>query len=142
MVLETSRIFNPAFGLFERKLSEDSTIAGIPFNEGLIVYSAWVSILHNKKIFEDPEEFRPERWEHGKMKDRQHLLSFMFSGGARGCIGKRLALLEIKVMMIKLLMRYSGLEEKGIQNGQKRAFDMKLTYEVKNSNVVLKRSIA
>ena len=61
------------------------------------------------------------------------MLSIMFSGGPRGCIGKNLALIEVKVLMIKFLKRYDGLIEEEIKERKSRRMSLDLTYRVKNS---------
>ena len=61
------------------------------------------------------------------------MLSIMFSGGPRGCIGKNLALIEVKVFMIKFLKRYDGLIEEEIKERKSRRMSLDLTYRVKNS---------
>jgi len=63
----------------------------------------------------------------------------LFSGGPRSCIGKQLALMEMKVMMIKFLKRYRSLVELGLKDG-KRAYSFKFVYIVRDSNVILTRN--
>jgi cytochrome P450 len=62
----------------------------------------------------------------------------LFSGGPRGCLGKSLALVEIKVMMIKFLKRYDRLKELALKDG-KRAYDTRFLYVVKDSTVELEK---
>ena len=55
------------------------------------------------RIWEDPEEFRPNRFE------RSNISSVAFNGfgvGPRSCIGKRFSLLEGKRALIALLLDY------------------------------------
>ena len=58
------------------------------------------------------------------------MVSIMFSGGPRGCIGKHLAIIEMKVMMIKFLQRYENLVEM-----KERKYELQLTYHITNSDV-------
>jgi cytochrome P450 len=58
----------------------------------------------------------------------------IFSAGPRSCLGKNLAQLEMKVMMIKFFKRYKNLVEHGWKDG-KRAYDLKLVYCVKDTSV-------
>ena len=64
----------------------------------------------------------------------------MFSGGPRGCIGKNLALTEIKIMTIKFMQRYGNLIEEGIQDEKIRELGMGMTYKVINSSAILTRT--
>ena len=53
--------------------------------------------------FLKPFDFDPDRWEKPEYKDKEQLVSVIFSGRPRSCIDKSLALTEIKVMMIKII---------------------------------------
>ena len=69
----------------------------------------WISNYYDPEIFENPFEFKPQRWEKEESKSYQSMLNYIFSGGPRGCIGKSLALTEAKVFMIKFVQRYENL---------------------------------
>ena len=63
---------------------------------------------YNPYYFQDPHIFRPERWE----TECDNLPPFLmggFSGGARSCIGKHLAMMEAKIGMIKFFKRYKSI---------------------------------
>jgi len=60
----------------------------------------------------------------------------IFSGGPRSCIGKYLALTEIKVMTIKFMQRYETLVEPMAKN---REFELLLTYHMKHDKVTIKK---
>ncbi len=62
----------------------------------------------SKAIYEDPEEFRPERWlgEDGKVKAAPAYCFNSFSHGIRGCIGKQLALQEMKTFTVFFSMKF------------------------------------
>jgi cytochrome P450 len=51
----------------------------------------------------DPELFYPERFE-----DKRHPMAFLaFGQGPRNCIGMRFAMMEIKLLLVHLLSRYT-----------------------------------
>jgi cytochrome P450 len=56
------------------------------------------------RLFEDPETYRPERWENAskKMLEATH----PFSYGNRNCIGQSLAMAEINSILPKLVSRF------------------------------------
>ena len=58
----------------------------------------------------------------------------VFGSGPRACIGKSLALTEIKVMTIMILQRYENIRELGIKE---RAYELPFTIAIKNTNAVL-----
>jgi cytochrome P450 len=131
---ETSRMYSSSIGLFDRILAEDLEMFGVSFKKGTVFGVCWVAHLHNPDIFENPLEFFPERWEKEEAKHRQQLIDLIFSGGPRACIGKNLALIEIKVMIIKFFKRYSNLVEPGIKE---RAYRFLMTLHIPNSEVVI-----
>ena len=65
-------------------------------------------MFSNEKIFENPHDFIPERWEKGEYKEKKQIVFMGFSAGPRSCIGKNLALVEMRVM-IKVMTRVTPL---------------------------------
>ncbi|KAI5842353.1 cytochrome P450 [Tricharina praecox] len=66
----------------------------------------YITLIHmDPRLFESPEEFRPERWmgEEGKVLNKW-LVSF--SKGDRGCLGVNLAYAELYLVLANLLTRY------------------------------------
>lgn len=56
--------------------------------------------LHRNAVaFPSPETFRPERWLEEKGKSERERMFFSFSQGSRGCIGKNLAMAEMKILL-------------------------------------------
>ncbi|PCH40542.1 cytochrome P450 [Wolfiporia cocos MD-104 SS10] len=101
VVKEGLRCFSPIPMSLPRRVPKGGrTIAGAYVPEDTIV-SCQAYTLHrlDASVFPDPEEFRPERWlkEEGALERNQ--LFFAFSTGGRGCIGKHLALLEMKMLL-------------------------------------------
>jgi cytochrome P450 len=137
VILETSRIFTSAPGMFTRETNEDTIIGGVAVKKGTLLDFGWLSIFYNPELFENPHEFIPERWEKEEYKQRQQLVSMIFSGGPRSCLGKNLALVEMRVMMIKFVQRYEQLAEAG---RKKRAFDLGLTYHIRNSECTITKA--
>ncbi|OXV07329.1 hypothetical protein Egran_04906, partial [Elaphomyces granulatus] len=73
--------------------------------EGSVVGISHNLIHFNPKTFEDPHEFKPERWLGEKGKELDHWL-LAFSKGSRDCIGKTLAVAEIQVMIANLFTTF------------------------------------
>lgn len=62
---------------------------------------------HDPKLYEDPETFRPERFEDGKPATDNNPFAYIpFSAGPRNCIGQKFAMLEIKSILSKVLRHY------------------------------------
>lgn len=73
----------------------------------VITMQPW-SLHRNPKVFTDPNHWNPDRWlttdkEKLRMMHR-HLIPF--SAGARMCIGKNIAICEIKLNLSSILSRY------------------------------------
>ncbi|KAE8167387.1 cytochrome P450 [Aspergillus tamarii] len=56
----------------------------------------------------DATEFRPERWEDGKLQPRWGYLPF--NGGPRICLGQRYALTEACYVLVRMVQEFRGLE--------------------------------
>lgn len=63
---------------------------------------------YNLQNFEDPYVFKPERWMGDNcLKSPQPFTWLTFSAGARSCIGKQLALMELKIILVQMLRKYN-----------------------------------
>lgn len=85
---------------------EGISIAGthIPGNTNLFCPQYVVS--RSEKVYSRAQEFYPERWysEPNMIKNKTSFAPF--SIGVYGCIGKPLALLEMRTLITKLIMKY------------------------------------
>ena len=99
-------------------------MGNVPVSKGTgLVLSVFPS-QYSEKYFKEPFVFRPERWEK-ECSQVPQVAVLGFSFGPRGCIGKQLAQLEIKIGLVKLLRRYTLIE---LPPG-KRVMVRKLFYE-------------
>jgi thromboxane-A synthase len=103
-IQETIR-FHPAVPLGTgRILGEDVTVNGTFLPKGTFVMPSTWSIHHDPNIWPEPEEFKPERW---RDTSGYHPAAFMgFGLGPRNCVGGKLAMHEIKLVMRLLLTTY------------------------------------
>ncbi|KAL4961873.1 cytochrome P450 [Aspergillus stella-maris] len=53
----------------------------------------------DKDIFPDPDRFNPDRWMGEKGAAERNRMFFAFSVGGRGCTGRNLAMVEMKVLL-------------------------------------------
>jgi cytochrome P450 len=105
VVTESLRLYPPIYAMVREPL-EDDTIRGYSVPAGsLVVLPQWV-IQRDARFFDEPEEFRPERWTEDFSRQLPRFAYFPFGGGARLCIGNHLALMETALLLVSLVQRY------------------------------------
>ncbi|KAK3295892.1 cytochrome P450 [Chaetomium fimeti] len=62
-------------------------------------------------VFPEPDAFRPERWLEPKGDAERKRLFFAFANGGRGCVGKHLALAEMKLLLRAVYSRFTTLPD-------------------------------
>lgn len=105
-IKETLRLY-PSIPLIGRHLEQDLVIDGYKIPKGVNCFINLFSLHKNPKYFKDPESFIPERFLTEEITARHPYSYLPFSGGPKNCIGQRFALLESKVIMAKLLLKFS-----------------------------------
>ncbi|XKL62380.1 hypothetical protein PGB90_002213 [Kerria lacca] len=107
VIKETLRLYPPVPMIGRTLLEEVKLPSGhtLPANTNLNIFI--FGLHHNPNIFTRPEEFIPERFDN---ENKRHPFSYIsFSAGPRNCIGQRLAMLEIKIVIVALLKNYKLL---------------------------------
>lgn len=104
VVKEALRLYPPAHEM-RRTPTENVKINGYTIPEdGMIVLPTWV-MHHDERFWDNPEEFRPERWE--KDVDRPEFAYFPFGGGHRRCIGQQFAMTEAQLLVATIAREFS-----------------------------------
>ncbi|KAF2021584.1 averantin oxidoreductase, partial [Aaosphaeria arxii CBS 175.79] len=100
---ETLRMLPPAPVGFLRSVPPGGDTIDGQFLEGgtTVSVSSWCA-QHNPANFKDPDEFIPERWIDPAYASDAKLASRPFSLGPRGCIGKNLAYMELRIVFARL----------------------------------------
>jgi cytochrome P450 len=90
-----------------RLATEDVVIAGQPIPKGTTVVPMPSVISFNPLIWgDDAEEFDPDRWDRLSGPATDPYAWAAFGHGPRACIGKALALLNFKTIVIELVTRF------------------------------------
>lgn len=63
-----------------------------------------LNMMRDPKLFENPNDFIPERYE--KNETISPFAYVPFSAGPRNCIGQKFAMLEIKMILVKTIRKY------------------------------------
>ena len=103
--IQESLRFYPISFLIDRVCNQDTTVAGIPIQSGTIV-EVPVRVLHfDPKLFPEPQKFMPERFlrENSQNSGTQGFLTF--GEGPKNCVGRRLATMNLQVLLVNMLRR-------------------------------------
>ena len=105
VIQETMRIYPPAW-ITDRLANESEDIKDyhIPKDRMFAIYI--YGLHHSKKYWNEPEEFKPERFEKENMKGKPSFAYMPFGGGPRLCIGNNFAMMEMQMVILELLKRY------------------------------------
>jgi len=76
------------------------------------------AIHRHPQYWERPEDFWPERWES---KTVNHHAWMPFISGPKSCIGSRMALVEMKVVLAKVIQRFNFVMDSDYKPARKTA---------------------
>ncbi|KAH7313315.1 cytochrome P450 [Stachybotrys elegans] len=118
VVLEGLRCFPPIPMSLPRYVPEGGReIDGVWLPEKTVV-SCQAFTLHrlDQTLFPDPDKFNPDRWlEPEGDADRRRML-FAFSNGGRGCVGKHLAIAEMKTLLRDVYSNFTTVPDASMQD--------------------------
>ena len=105
---EALRLYPPAPGVVRRAVEPDE-IGGRPVPpKAILMPSQWL-IHRHPAYWEEPDQFRPERFMPGTATERPRFAYFPFGGGPRACIGNAFALFEGALVLAGLAQRFQFL---------------------------------
>ncbi|XP_037052057.1 cytochrome P450 4d1-like [Bradysia coprophila] len=102
VIKETLRLY-PSVPLIGRLLSEELTIGNCIYPKGTNLGFSPVILGRNPELFQNPQEFRPERFLEDTINEKYTFSYLPFSAGPRNCIGQKFAILELKAVLSKVL---------------------------------------
>jgi cytochrome P450 len=101
VITESLRLYPPAWSM-GREAREDLELGGYRVPRGGQVWFCPWSIQRDPRWFDDPDAFRPERWEGNLAKTIHRYAYFPFGGGPRFCIGQAFAQMEAVLLLVTL----------------------------------------
>lgn len=107
---ETLRLYPPA-GIISRTAQKPDTLGGREIRPGDTVMIPIYALGRHEQLWDDPDAFKPERFEDRKSIDRYAYLPF--GDGPRICIGASFALQEAVIILATLLSRFKFTAIKG-----------------------------
>jgi cytochrome P450 len=105
VVTEAMRLYPPAYAV-ARQAARATEIAGQAIAPGdILIAPAWV-VHRDRRWFEEPEAFRPERWAGDLAQRLPRFAYFPFGGGPRQCIGNSFAQMEAVLLLATIAQRF------------------------------------
>lgn len=105
-IKETLRLY-PAVPIIARHLTTPINILGCDLPTGTTVLVNTYSLHRDAKYFPEPNAFIPERFSHDSSKPDRHPFSYIpFSAGLRNCIGQKLAMMTVKIIIATILKEF------------------------------------
>ena len=104
VVTETLRCYPPVY-VIPRETTRRAVVDGYRIPAGSPVWLGVRQVQRDERFFDDPETFRPSRWD-GLRESTPDFAYAPFGGGPRLCIGRGFALAEAKVALATVCRRY------------------------------------
>ena len=108
VVTESMRLYPPAYGI-GRQAARASEIAGHAVAAGDVLIAPTWTVHRDRRWFEEPEAFRPERWAGDLAQRLPRFAYFPFGGGPRQCIGNTFAQMEAVLLLASIAQRFPAL---------------------------------
>jgi cytochrome P450 len=105
IVDEVLRLYPPSWFLMRRAVRDDEIGGYAIQRNSFILWSAY--LLHRHPgIWDDPEQFRPERFDPEQREKRPRYAYIPFGGGPRLCMGNNFALMEMTLVLATIAQCY------------------------------------
>ena len=105
VVTEAMRLYPPAYGI-GRQAARATEIAGHAIAPGDIFIAPTWMVHRDRRWFEEPEAFRPERWAGDLSQRLPRFAYFPFGGRPRQCIGNSFAQMEAVLLLAAIAQRF------------------------------------
>lgn len=105
VVDEALRLYPPIY-ILSRKVREDDELCGFRIRRGASVDISPYATHRLPEFWEEPEQFRPERFAPEQAASRPRFAYFPFLGGPRQCIGNAFALMEAQLIIACVSQRF------------------------------------
>lgn len=111
-ITETLRLWPPVMSGLQRNtpLNESLVLpSGHVVPQNTVVSTATFVFQRSAENYENPNEFHPDRWSKGSKYHPHNAKAYSpFGYGPTGCIGKQVALMEIRVMTARFVQDFNA----------------------------------
>ena len=138
VVNECSRMM-PAAPEVDKETNQEMFIDDFFIPKGTMIAINIYGLHHNPNVWENPEEFNPDRWNEENLKRIPNLrYNFIpFSVGSRDCVGKIFAENEV-CLIVALLLKSFKLEFDGMKKEEVK-FQFNVTMRPTNLKIKMKK---
>jgi cytochrome P450 len=105
VVRESMRLFPPAWGIAREALA-DCEIGGYHVPKGTQIFMVQRLVHRDGRWFDEPDKFKPERWDNDLIKRLPRCAYFPFGDGPRICIGNHFAMMEAVLLLATIARRF------------------------------------
>jgi len=125
---ESMRLYPPAWAIGRLSL-EEHAFGGYKVPKGSLVLTSPFVMHRDRRFWDDPDEFRPERWQERSVKEAgQQFVYYPFSRGVRSCIGEGFAWTEGILLIAALAQKWRLRLAEGQQIGLKPLITLRPKY--------------
>lgn len=133
IITEFMRMYPPAGVTFDKLIVKDFKAGGHKFYKGDTIGVPLIPIQFNENNFKNPNVFDEKRFSGERKKEVKRGSYLPFYEGKRMCIGKNIALLELKMILSRF---YEMFEVKGV--GEEIEMGMTFSQAVKSGKIMLR----
>ncbi|MDH3729158.1 MAG: cytochrome P450, partial [Myxococcales bacterium] len=105
LVVKESLRLLPSVWAYARQAQRDLVIEGYEIKKGQTITISHIAMGRNPKYYDNPLEFRPERWTREFERSLPRGAYTPFAAGPRVCLGKQFAMMEMQMILGTLLQR-------------------------------------
>jgi cytochrome P450 len=106
VIKEILRLYPPGW-ILGREPIEPTMIGPYPIPKGAIIFISPYVAHRDARFFDDPDTFRPERFDPVHEKDIPRYAYFPFGGGSRICMGAGFATMEMQLVLVTIAQRFT-----------------------------------
>ena len=128
---ETMRMANPAPMIVPRQVVKDFKLCGYQLKKGDMAFQ--FLLQYQSAFFKDPFKWAPERFSEEARKNLPYTMQIPFSHGQRGCIGKYLGEIMVKLIVSEMVKNFKF----EVEEGYVMKLAMKPIYGVSNPELIL-----